>query len=78
MQVILSKEEERKNQLRLYHRIATKKYDDKNREEVRVKNKKCVFNKYHHDSEYRERKLQLMKLYNAKKKAEKNNVEQER
>ena len=71
MQVILGKEEERINQLRLYHRIATKKYDDKNREEVRVKNKKCVFNKYHNDPEYRERKLQLMKLYNAKKRQKK-------
>jgi len=77
MQVLLS-EEEKKYQLKVSQRIYQKKYDDKNREQIRISNKKCVFNKYHNDLEYRERKLQLMKLYNARKKAEKLNVEQER
>jgi len=78
MQVILSEEENKKIQLKASQKISKKKYEDKNRDQIRINNKKCVFNKYHNDNEYRERKLQLMKIYNARKKAEKLNVEQER
>jgi len=82
MQVLLSEEEYTKMQkiIMTYQKIkiSKNKYLNKNREEIKEKNKISVYNRYHTDPEYREKKIETMKLYNARKKAEKLNVEQER
>lgn len=81
MTIVLTKTEYAKMQdiITTYEniKISKNKYLNKNREEIREKNKIKVYNRYHTDSEYREKKIETMKLYNAKKKAEKNNVRQE-
>ena len=89
MQILLSEEEYTKMQdiIVTYNRkksqlkISQKKYRENNREKTNQIACKSMTKRYHNDPEYREKKLQAMKIYNAKKKAEKEeklNEEQER
>ena len=69
------------NRKKTLSKISQKKYRENNREKINEICNKSITKRYNTDPEYREKKLETMKLYNAKKKAEKkaekNNVSQE-